>query len=283
VLWARTRRMSSWLALGGTPCVRRVWCHRVFLQTAVERAREERTGISLCFATHQRVVVAHSRRPARHECVYCSNWFGDRAWALSSRHISLQGTWHQVPVPSPSSRSYGRSRHHRHGPALRCICKGTRHTHCRSHVECLNPSADQAFHSCAPSILAPFLSQEVVFVGLAAEHTGPDAVLRALFGGGVKRHAKPSKELAVAEEASEAAPAVCDLVIQSQSPGGQWNEHMYLDRVTVSQGKARAWRLQQQRGVSPHLPPPLVTSALFVMRRSPTSCAAPCTVSPVVA
>jgi len=91
--------------------------------------------------------------------------------------------------------------------------------------------------------LAPFLSQEVVFVGLAAEHTGPDAVLRALFGGGVKRHAKPSKELAVAEEASEAAPAVCDLVIQSQSPGGQWNEHMYLDRVTVSQGKARAWRL----------------------------------------
>jgi hypothetical protein len=116
------------------------------------------------------------------------------------------------------------------------------------------PSADQAFHSCAPSILEPFLSQEVVFVGLAAQHTGPDAVLRALFGGGVKRHAKPSKELAVAAEASEGAPAVCDLVIQSQSPGGQWNEHMYLDRVTVSQGKARAWRLQQT-GVSPHLPP----------------------------
>lgn len=108
----------------------------------------------------------------------------------------------------------------------------------------------QAYHSCAPDVLAPFVRPDVVYVGLAGQHAGREAALRALFGGGVRRHAKPSKELAAVEERaegqeeSEAAGAVtCDVVIQSQSPGGQWNEHMYLDRVTVHQGQARgrAW------------------------------------------
>jgi hypothetical protein len=61
-------------------------------------------------------------------------------------------------------------------------------------------------------------------------------VLRALFGGGAKRTVKPSKELASVEEAEAATPVTCDMVILSKSPGGQWNEHLYLDRVTVCDG-----------------------------------------------
>lgn len=50
---------------------------------------------------------------------------------------------------------------------------------------------------------------------------------------------KPSKELARVEEAGAATPVTCDMVILSQSPGGQWNEHLYLDRVTVCDGLVR--------------------------------------------
>jgi hypothetical protein len=75
-----------------------------------------------------------------------------------------------------------------------------------------------------------------VYSGLARQHTGVQDVLRALFGGGAKRTVKPSKELACVEEAEAATPVTCDMVILSKSPGGQWNEHLYLDRVTVCDG-----------------------------------------------
>jgi hypothetical protein len=127
-------------------------------------------------------------------------------------------------------------------------------------------------------VLEHHLEDGAVFVGLAADHHGKAAVLSALFGGGARRSAKPSRELArvdteavvVQELAKDSAPASAaerrggdgtgstaaaaaeevqgDTALPVrpttcdlliQSRGGLWPEHMYLDRVTVHRGKAR--------------------------------------------
>ena len=112
-------------------------------------------------------------------------------------------------------------------------------------MPCKLTGVQQAYHACNPSLLSPFLAPDVVYSGLARQHTGAQDVLAALFGGGARRTVKPSKELAQVDacgedaDAAVAAPVTCDMVILSKSPGGQWNEHLYLDRVTVCGRKVR--------------------------------------------
>jgi hypothetical protein len=77
----------------------------------------------------------------------------------------------------------------------------------------------------------------VEYVGLVADHTGAARVAHALFGGGERRACKPKRAFAAAPDAAPGVETTYDMVIQSLA---LWPEQMYLDRVTVRDGKARA-------------------------------------------
>lgn len=74
-------------------------------------------------------------------------------------------------------------------------------------------------------------------MGLVADHTGAARVAHALFGGGERRACKPQRAFATAPDAAPGVETTYDMVIQSLA---LWPEQMYLDRVTVRDGKARA-------------------------------------------
>jgi hypothetical protein len=105
------------------------------------------------------------------------------------------------------------------------------------------PRVRQAYDAADGALLAPFLAEGVTFVGLVADHVGAAAVCHALFRGGEKRSCKPEKAFADAAAAPGApgAPEERTYAMNIQSDE-LWPEHMYLDRVTVRDGKARALR-----------------------------------------
>jgi len=77
-----------------------------------------------------------------------------------------------------------------------------------------------------------------VFCGLVCDHTGAEAVSKALFSSGVRRACKPEARLALEQSPEEQAqPQVFDMLITSVDE--LWPEHLYLDRVTVHHGKVR--------------------------------------------
>jgi hypothetical protein len=97
--------------------------------------------------------------------------------------------------------------------------------------------ASQAYDAGDASLLAPFLSEDVQYVGLVADHTGASRVAHALFGGGERRACKPQRAFAAAPDGAPGVETTYDMAIQSLA---LWPEQMYLDRVTVRDGKARA-------------------------------------------
>ena len=111
--------------------------------------------------------------------------------------------------------------------------------------DCWPPLASQAYDAADATLLAPHLSEEVVFVGLVADHVGAARVAHALFAGGERRACKPERALARVTPEAAAPERSYDMVIQSHA---LWPEQMYLDRVTVRDAKAR--------GTPAHVPSP---------------------------